>query len=107
MCKNISNIHLLIDLQLINNKFLFNYEGNNPYKNVYRIIELRNKLKKDDISLIKIINIYIELIKCLYQFDNDIKKNDNESPNNNKCNYVASPIYHILLSDDDLHYMIH
>jgi len=107
MCKNISNIHLLIDLQLINNKFLFNYEEINPYKNVYRIIELRNKLKKDDISLIKIINIYIELIKCLYQFDNDIKKIDNESLNNNKCNYVVSPIYHILLSDDELHYMIH
>lgn len=106
MCKNISNIYLLIDLQLINNKFLFNYEENNSYKNVYRIIELRNKLKKDDISLIKIINIYLELIKCLYQFDNDVKKNDNEYPNNNN-NYVVSPIYHILLTDDDLHYMIH
>jgi hypothetical protein len=65
------------------------------------------ELKKDDISLIKIINIYIELIKCLYQFDNDIKNIDIEYPNNNKNNYVISPIYHILLSDDELHYMIH
>jgi hypothetical protein len=36
MCKNISNIHLLIDLQLINNKLLLEYKENKPYKSIYR-----------------------------------------------------------------------
>lgn len=93
----VSNIEILTYLK--NLDVLYKPPKNHPYKNVYRIIELRNQLKKFNENK-NYLDIYIELYNCLFQFDSDIREFDNDYP-------IANPIYNILLSDDDFHYFVH
>jgi len=100
MSKYISNIDILFDLKILNINIFNNNNKDNPYKNTYKIIELRNQLKKMNHNLIENISLYFQLSICLYNFDQDVREIDNNYP-------IASPFYNILLSDDDLHYLVH
>ena len=114
MIKNISNFDILIDLQLlINNNSICKQDLHsiNSYQNVLNIIKIRNEIKKNNLPIFKNINNYYELYSCLLKFNNDIIEIDNEFNDfyHFSINYyfIATPIYHILLSDDELNQMIH
>jgi hypothetical protein len=102
-----SNFDILMDLQILNFQNLNKTTPIHPYKNVDMLIKLRNLLKFElKQNIISNFNEYKELYLCLYQFDKDFLEIEKESLGYINT-WVASPIYHILLSDEELYQMVH
>ena len=102
-----SNFDILLDLQILNFQNLNKTTPIHPYENVALLIKLRNILKFDlEQNIISNFNEYKDLYLCLNQFDKDFLEIEKESFGFIST-WVASPIYHILLSDEELYQMVH